>query len=173
MDWTTVVTSAVISTAISTGVGLATVSLSTVGQMRAQERERARREIAGVAKDLQRRLLSHQDSQNPRGRRIGTRIEMDDLATAWSVVVPAQRLGWIRRLWTMALARRIFGTWTVQRVRLMKDGSGEAAFAAWVVDAARMPEAPIITGSWHKALSSPSASPLVKRGMRDLWLLER
>lgn len=173
MDWITVATSATISASISTGIGLATISLSTVGQMRAQERERARQEIREVAKDLQRRLLSHQDSQNPRGRRIGTRIEMDDLSTAWKVVDSAQRLGCIRRPWTMMQARRIFGPWIVNRVRLMKDDSGEAAFAAWIGDAARMPNAPIITGSWHEALSSPSASAYVNRGMRDLRLLER
>lgn len=66
MDWSTVAISALISAIISTGFGLAVVSQSTVLQMRAQAREEAVRELSAVARDLQRQLLRHQDSDSPK-----------------------------------------------------------------------------------------------------------
>lgn len=172
MDWITVAASAAVSAIISTLIGLGVASQTKVIQMRAEERENARREIVTRARDLQRRLLAHQDSDNPRGRRIPEQIQMDDLSTAWGVVRPARDLGWFRRWVTMSVARLLFGRWVVQRVPLMKDDSGEAAFTAFVREAMRIPNAPVITGSWHDALASPSKSPKVQRALLHLRWLE-
>lgn len=172
MDWITLAASAAISTIISTLIGLGVASQTKVIQMRAEERENARREIVTRARDLQRRLLAHQDSDNPQGRRIPEQIQMDDLSTAWGIVRSARDLGWVRRRLTMTIARRLFGRWVVQRVPLMKDDSGESAFIAFAREAMRIPNARVITGSWHDALASPSKSPKVRRGLRHLRLLE-
>ena len=172
MDWITLAASAALSTIISTLIGLGVASQTKVIQMRAEERENARQEIVARARDLQRRLLAHQDSDNPRGRRIPEQIQMDDLSTAWGIVRPARDLGRLRRWRTMAMARLLFGRWVVQRVPLMKDDSGGSAFIAFARDAMRIPHAPVFTGSWHDALASPSSSPKVERGLRHLRWLE-
>lgn len=172
MEWSTVLISGLVSAVISGFVGLVFVSRTTVAQIRAREREEARKQIVVIAKDLQRRLLTHRDSDNPHGRRHGAKIEMDDLSTAWPVGQAILQLGLFRRWWTMRLAQRIFGVWIMSRVPLMKDDSGESAFSAWVRDAMRHGDAPVITGSWHKALSAPSKSPEVTKALRDLRLLE-
>ncbi|MGP9843325.1 hypothetical protein [Brachybacterium sp. 107] len=173
MDWTNAAVAALVSAAISGAVGVFFSSRTAVAEMRAREREDARRQVVILAQDLQRRILAHQDSGNPRGRRIGTRIEIDDLSTAWQVVQPIRTLGRFRRRHAMNLARRIFGVWVVNRVRVMKDDSGESAFSAWVRDAVRLGDAPIVTGSWHKALSAPANSPELTLCLRDLRRLER
>lgn len=172
MDWSTVAISAIISAIVSTGFGLVTVSRSTVLQMRAQKREDARREVVAVARELQRELLRHQDSENPNGVRREAALEMDDFSRALRVVGPAQQLGLLRRWRVLLLAHRIFGAWVVGRARLMKDDSSDAAVVAWLGGELKHGGTPKRAGSWHLALAAPSASNEVKRGLRDLRLLE-
>lgn len=173
MDWSTVTVSALISTGISASIGLGIASQTKVIQMRAEERELARREIEDGARDLQLQLLDHQDANNPNGQRSADQFAPTDLSTAWKFVRATQRLGWFRKWWTMKLLRRIFGKWVVDRVRLMKDDSGQSAFIAHLGALFRSGPQTITSGSWHDALSAPSASEGVKNGLRDLRRLER
>ncbi|MGP9733474.1 hypothetical protein ACT3SQ_02815 [Brachybacterium sp. AOP42-C2-15] len=173
MDWSTVTVSALISTGISASIGLGIASQTKVIQMRAEERELARREIVEKARELQLQLLNHQDARNHVGPRSLDVFDADDLSTAWRFVRAAQQLGWVRKRVTLRVLRRIFGQWVVDRVRLMKDDSGNSAFVAHVGAAFRSGPQNIDTGSLHVALSAPSASDDVDRALRDLRLLER
>lgn len=141
-------------------------------QMRAEERELALREIVEASRELQRQLLDHQDARSPEGRRPAGRFSSDDLSTAWKFVRSAQRLGWVRRRLTLLVLRSIFGRWVVDRVRLMKDDSGESAVVAQLAVLFRSGPMNVKTGSWHDALAAPSASGEVKRALRHLRLLE-
>ncbi|MGO2311724.1 hypothetical protein ACTXKH_04445 [Brachybacterium tyrofermentans] len=173
MDWITVAVSAGISALVSGSIGLGIASQTTVIQMRAQAREEYRQAIVEQARELQRELLDFQDSNNPQGNREKDVFAAHDLSTAWKFVTAARRLGWFRRWWTMWLLRRVFGKWVVERVRLMKDDSGQSAFVAHVGAQFRNRATGIQSGSLHDAFASPSDSQEVKRALLELRILER
>lgn len=165
--------SALISAIISTGFGLAVVSQSTVLQMRAQAREEAVRELSAVARDLQRQLLRHQDSDSPKGLRSEETMAMDDLSDAHRVIAASSGLGRRRQRQAMLLARRLFGDWIVERARLMPDDSSDAAVISWFGGAIKESNTqPARSGSWHNALAAPSTSRRVFEALEDLQELE-
>lgn len=172
MDWITLAASAAISTLVSGSIGLGIASQTTVIQMRAQAREEAREVIVEEARALQLDLLDFQDSGSPHGKREANVFDTDDLSTAWRFVAAARRLGWFRRRCTLALLRRIFGRWVIERAMLMKDESGQSAFAAQFGALLRGKAANVEGGSLHDAFASPSGSLAVKRAKRELQILE-
>lgn len=173
MEWSTVIMSAIVSAVVSTGFGLGTAAYSTGLQMRAENRERARQAVRDAARERQRELLRHQDSDRPDGSRDkGIGYSAIDLSLARSVMEPAMRLGMVRRFLAATLTRQLFGRWAVERARLMKDSSDEAAFIEHLGASFNGRASSIDTGSWHAALCSPPKSSEVRTALLHLRLLE-
>lgn len=176
MDWPTILLSASISAFISTFFSLLVVSRSTVIQMRAQAREESGRQIIELARSLQRILRVHQDSGAKAGHHEGKRVVLDDLTKAHRILEQADRLGWIRRWLVYRRAKFVFGSWTVERARLMRDDSTDSAFATWVPTALKVLDAggdQIEMGSWFVATASPSDSPRIEECLKELRKLEK
>lgn len=176
MDWPTILVSAAISALIGTFFSLLVVSRSTIIQMRAQSREEAGRQIIAFARSLQRTLRVHQDSGAEAGQHEGARVVLDDLTKAHRILEQADRLGWVRRRLVYRRAKSVFGSWTVERARLMRDDSPDSAFASWVPTALKVLDTggdQIEMGSWFVATASPSDSPDIEECLKELRKLEK
>lgn len=178
MDVPTLLASAAISAVVGTLVSLVAVSQVTVGKLRAERAEEARRSIRAFLLQLNRDVLAYQAGDAPNLQRDPTTAHIQDAEDAATILEAAQDLPRWPRLVLRRRVYRIYGrefSALADRYSSTEERTLRAMLAPMVrkqiESSGRGKQVTMLDGLLQRALSSSPKSMLVKRLRIELYLL--
>lgn len=173
MTWENVVLSAGVSAFVGAVVSILAVSRLTVGRLRAERTESAKRELLAAVRPLQLDLRRYEAGHKDMSRDPGV-FHSDDLLLAARVLDAARDLPRPRRWLVIRRCRRIFGHDCTEIASLYESENAALEGSAWIIPlfASRVakgePARTFLDGLWHRALSAGPKSALFRAVSREL-----